>query len=160
MHAGGTGGLRSVGALITCCIPPPPRPLPHADAEDLAAAACRGEQPRGHIGLFPEFALFNHSCAPNAINFVVGRSMVVRAAEPIKAGDEVTISYLGRPQLTPVTRRMQALEEDYGFECDCRYPEVPHSARSGVGGAGLQGAQAGAARWPCCSALRRQDFRC
>lgn len=40
------------------------------------------------------------SCAPNAINYVLnGDTMVVRAATDVKAGDEVTISYMGRPQL-------------------------------------------------------------
>ncbi|GLC35445.1 hypothetical protein PLESTB_000206400 [Pleodorina starrii] len=89
------------------------------DAEDLAACECRGEQPRGHIGLWPEFALFNHSCAPNTINYVVGEAMVVRASRHIKAGEEVTICYLGRPQLLPVSRRISILAEDYGFECSC-----------------------------------------
>ncbi|GFR47403.1 hypothetical protein Agub_g9120 [Astrephomene gubernaculifera] len=89
------------------------------DAEDLAASACRGEEPRGHIGLWPEFALLNHSCAPNTVNFVVGGAMVVRAVRNIRAGEEVSISYLGRPQLLPFQRRMQALKEDYGFDCDC-----------------------------------------
>ncbi len=59
------------------------------DAEDLAACAVRGEAPRGHIGLWPEFSLFNHSCAPNAVNFVVGGAMVVRAVAPIREGQEV-----------------------------------------------------------------------
>ncbi|KAG2497109.1 hypothetical protein HYH03_004700 [Edaphochlamys debaryana] len=89
------------------------------DAEDLAACALRAEEPRGHIGLFPEFAMLNHSCAPNTVNYCVGDAMVVRAVAPIKAGQEVTICYLGRPQLLPFNRRMALLEEDYGFECDC-----------------------------------------
>ncbi|GIL64548.1 hypothetical protein Vafri_18447 [Volvox africanus] len=89
------------------------------DTEDLAACECRGEQPRGHIGLWPEFALFNHSCAPNTSNYVIGDSMVVRACRPIKTGEEVTICYLGRPQLLPFSRRISILSEDYGFECSC-----------------------------------------
>ncbi|EFJ50256.1 hypothetical protein VOLCADRAFT_104069 [Volvox carteri f. nagariensis] len=79
------------------------------DAEDLAACECRGEQPRGHIGLWPEFALLNHSCAPNTTNFVIGGSMVVRACRRIKAGEE----------LLPFNRRIGILSEDYGFECSC-----------------------------------------
>ena len=54
------------------------------------------------------------SCAPNAINYVLDDTMVVRAAGFISAGTEVTISYLGRPQLTPVEARIEALREDYG----------------------------------------------
>lgn len=32
---------------------------------------------------------------------------------------QVTISYLGRPQLAPVSARVQALDSMYGFECSC-----------------------------------------
>lgn len=39
------------------------------DHDDLASAAMRREQPRGHIGIWPEFAFLNHSCMPNAINY-------------------------------------------------------------------------------------------
>lgn len=35
------------------------------------------------------------------------------------AGEEVTISYLGRPQLAPAAERIAKLKEDYGFECGC-----------------------------------------
>ncbi|KAG2452349.1 hypothetical protein HYH02_003373 [Chlamydomonas schloesseri] len=89
------------------------------DAEDLAACAARGEEPRGHIGLWPEFAMLNHSCAPNTVNYVVAGSMVVRAVAPIAQGEEVTICYLGRPQLLPFNKRIAILSEDYGFECNC-----------------------------------------
>lgn len=42
------------------------------DAGDLAACASRGEAPTGHVGLWPEFALLNHSCSPNTVNYVIG----------------------------------------------------------------------------------------
>ncbi len=45
--------------------------------------------------------------------------MVVRAARAVPAGGEVTISYLGRPQLAPVEPRRLQLADLYGFECDC-----------------------------------------
>jgi len=45
--------------------------------------------------------------------------MTVRAAAPIRAGEEVTISYLGRPQLAPVGGRLARLKDDYGFGCSC-----------------------------------------
>lgn len=32
---------------------------------------------------------------------------------------QVTISYLGRPQLAPVGVRRVKLQEDYGFACSC-----------------------------------------
>lgn len=34
--------------------------------QDIALCALREEEPRGHIGLWPEAALINHSCVPNA----------------------------------------------------------------------------------------------
>jgi hypothetical protein len=55
--------------------------------EDLAAAAVRGaHMPHSHVGLWPAFALFNHSCVPNTVHYVVGESMVVRATEDVPAG--------------------------------------------------------------------------
>lgn len=56
--------------------------------EDLAAAAVRGARmPQSHVGLWPAFALFNHSCVPNTVHFVVGENMVVRATEDVPAGE-------------------------------------------------------------------------
>ncbi|KAG1662897.1 hypothetical protein FOA52_009680 [Chlamydomonas sp. UWO 241] len=87
---------------------------------DRAAAALRGEPVSAHIGVWPEFAMLNHSCSPNAINYALGsRALVVRAATHVAAGDEITISYLGRPQLVPVDARIELLREDYGFSCEC-----------------------------------------
>ena len=34
--------------------------------QDLALSALRDEDSQGHIGLWPEAALINHSCTPNA----------------------------------------------------------------------------------------------
>lgn len=56
--------------------------------EDLAAAAVRGaHMPHSHVGCWPAFSLYNHSCIPNTVHYVVGRSMVVRATEDIPAGE-------------------------------------------------------------------------
>ena len=56
---------------------PPPAGDNH---EDLALCELRGEQARGHIGVWGAFAMLNHSCAPNAINYVVDDAICVRAA--------------------------------------------------------------------------------
>ena len=86
---------------------------------DRAIAASREQAVTSHIGLWPEMSFINHSCAPNAINYVVGNTIIIRAAQDVAAGQEITISYLGRPQLDHVETRIDKLEEDYGFSCEC-----------------------------------------
>jgi SET and MYND domain-containing protein len=54
---------------------------------DRAAAACREVPAVGHVGLWPAFALLNHSCAPNTTHWVLGDLMVVRAVTDIAAGE-------------------------------------------------------------------------
>lgn len=51
----------------------------------------------GEVGIFlePTLAMTNHSCVPNAMVQFVGRKAVLRAETPIKAGDEIEISYTG-----------------------------------------------------------------
>ncbi|KAM5535476.1 hypothetical protein V8D89_010813 [Ganoderma adspersum] len=44
-------------------------------------------------GLYPLASLFNHSCGANAIWYCIGDVMIVRAAEPIAPGTEITIPY-------------------------------------------------------------------
>lgn len=83
----------------------------------LPLGACR----RATRSLPAEFSFFNHSCVPNCINWVLPgepRAMVVRAAASIPAGCEATISYLGAPQLLPLSGRQQALG-NFGFTCRC-----------------------------------------
>lgn len=56
-----------------------------------STSSAAAEEPAACVGLWPEFAMLNHSCAPNAINYPLhlagGRPyMVVRAARDIPAG--------------------------------------------------------------------------
>ncbi|PIL37354.1 transcription factor [Ganoderma sinense ZZ0214-1] len=44
-------------------------------------------------GLYPLASLFNHSCGANSIWYCIGDVMIVRAAEPIPSGAEITIPY-------------------------------------------------------------------
>ena len=46
-------------------------------------------QPEGFLGLWPEYALLNHSCMPNTTHVVVGGRLCLRAAHPILEGEEV-----------------------------------------------------------------------
>lgn len=54
----------------------------------------------GQAGIFlhPKLAMVNHSCVPNAAVSFSGRKAFLRAELPIKEGDEVTISYIGKSQ--------------------------------------------------------------
>ncbi len=54
--------------------------------DDLALCELRGEQARGHLGVWGAFAMCNHRCAPNSINHGVGDSMIVRAARQVRLG--------------------------------------------------------------------------
>jgi len=79
------------------------------DADDRCLAAT----------VSPIASFFNHSCAPNAsrsddVNGVVG----IRAAHPIRAGDEVTISYINNRHFNTAERRAE-LKSYYCFECTC-----------------------------------------
>jgi len=103
----------------------------------LAALAAADEPAAACVGVWPEFAMLNHSCAPNAINYPLhlsGRGlMVVRAARDIAAGDEVTISYVGADQLLPLRQRRRALKDAFAFECGCGRCAAEAAAYEGVG---------------------------
>lgn len=105
---------------------------PRSAVADLAAGSGSGEGEgpgneeveaedlgRGHLGLWPSFSMLNHSCLPNAINYVVGDRMLVFAARHVPKGHEVCINYLGRSSLRPVEERQAALSAAYLFACDC-----------------------------------------
>ena len=49
----------------------------------------------------------------------VGPRMVVRAAQRILPGQEVSVNYLGRGALAPAAERRAALAAHWGFECRC-----------------------------------------
>lgn len=74
--------------------------------------------PAAWCGLWGEYSKINHSCAPNAITYLVGHNMVVRAAKQIQPGDEITVSYIGASGLSLLpTRRTHLMR--YGFTCSC-----------------------------------------
>lgn len=52
----------------------------------------------GQTGVFlePTLAMMNHSCMPNAMVQVIGGKAILRAELPLKAGDEIEISYTGK----------------------------------------------------------------
>ncbi|KAG6917993.1 hypothetical protein DXG01_017003 [Tephrocybe rancida] len=77
-------------------------------------------------GVFDAISRANHSCAPNAAyKFnVPSFSLSLRAVRPIKAGEEITITYCH--QTKPKAQR-QAELLPYGFQCTCARCSDPSS---------------------------------
>ncbi len=78
----------------------------------------------GDAALFPDMARANHSCAPNA-DFVsrLGRGVQdLVATRDIKAGEEITISYLPAAKEGSDVRevRQDYMRQWYGFRCCCK----------------------------------------
>ncbi|EMD88542.1 hypothetical protein COCC4DRAFT_76733 [Bipolaris maydis ATCC 48331] len=70
-------------------------------------------------GLFPEIAMMNHDCRPNAAYFFDQDTMThyVHAIRPIYPGEEITITYINN-EVTRV-QRMGRLRTNWGFTCAC-----------------------------------------
>jgi SET and MYND domain-containing protein len=86
-------------------------------SEDSGASLLRELTPESVTGLWPEFALLNHSCAPNTVAVVIGQYLLLRAVAPVLAGEELSCSYLGQRGLAPVALRRAYLQGVYGFHC-------------------------------------------
>ena len=70
------------------------------------------------IGCYPRAALLNHSCEPNCIQrFDSQANIVIRAVCDIRAGTELTISYIDTGM--PTWHRQQELLKSYYFHCTC-----------------------------------------
>ena len=63
--------------------------------------------------VLPSFC--NHSCVPTANRITAGDIMVVRAAQHLKAGDEVTLGYVAVDE----PERREGLEKKWYFTCKC-----------------------------------------
>ena len=99
------------------------------DQEKLARNCCGLS--RGDVGIFFSFAKVNHSCRPNAVNLVDDDVMTLVALSDIKAGEEVTISYLmakdGHPDILldrdgrrASIRNMSSIYGVPGIDCLCK----------------------------------------
>ncbi|CAM9964393.1 unnamed protein product, partial [Phaeothamnion confervicola] len=71
-------------------------------------------------GIYPAAALLNHSCAPNCVLSWEPRTavLVVRTAAPVTPGEELCHAFVDAA--APTAARRMALQESYGFRCDCR----------------------------------------
>ncbi|XP_027015566.1 N-lysine methyltransferase SMYD2-A isoform X2 [Tachysurus fulvidraco] len=91
--------------------------------ELFAQVNCNGftieDEELSHLGsaVFPDVALMNHSCNPNAIVTYKGTVAEVRAVQKISPGDEIFNSYIDL--LYSTEDRKERLEQSYFFNCDC-----------------------------------------
>ncbi|KAH7398528.1 hypothetical protein BKA66DRAFT_592555 [Pyrenochaeta sp. MPI-SDFR-AT-0127] len=88
------------------------------------ALPCGPDSPIG--GVYPTICLVNHSCIPNAHHSWDSKAKqeTIYAIRPIKAGEEVTISYYcGRTSES----RHTFLKEAFGFDCNCHGCSRPPS---------------------------------
>ena len=91
-----------------------------APSSASAAAVATAASAASVTALWPAFALANHSCAPSASAAVFGPYLVLRAAQGMLPGDEVSVCYLGDERFAPVARRRSLLRRRHGFLCQCR----------------------------------------
>lgn len=72
-----------------------------------------------HYGAFPEVGKTNHDCRPNAAYYVDQSTLmhITTAVRPIKAGEEITITYLD--PLAPRADRQERAQSHWGFGCTC-----------------------------------------
>ena len=75
-----------------------------------------------YLTLFPTISRLNHSCQPNCNHYWSGTVFKVRAMKPVKAGEELTISYMSplqRADFHSRESRRKILHEEFGFDCNC-----------------------------------------
>ncbi|KAL5323991.1 hypothetical protein ACEPPN_008534 [Leptodophora sp. 'Broadleaf-Isolate-01'] len=72
-----------------------------------------------HFLLYPETALMNHDCRPNAMYYHDPATLIhaTFASRTIHPGEEITITYTNI--LEPRAQRQEALTQTWGFECKC-----------------------------------------
>ncbi|KAF5711077.1 SET domain-containing protein [Fusarium mundagurra] len=77
-------------------------------------------------GVYPTICLINHSCLPNSHNNWNSEAghETIHALRPIKAGEEITISYV---EGGPSNVRRPILKESFGFDCACSLCSLPPS---------------------------------
>ena len=68
-------------------------------------------------GLYLGYSGLDHSCAPNAVWFNVGKEMVVRTIEDVDNFSEIRISYFDERGKTE--ERKKFLKKVYFFDCTC-----------------------------------------
>lgn len=81
------------------------------------------------VGLYELPSYCNHSCVPSASKVFFGDVMVARANKTLKAGDEVTLSYLCATQ--SYEQRTAFIQRKWGSPCNCVLCKADRSDRAG-----------------------------
>ncbi|KAG2449236.1 hypothetical protein HYH02_005982 [Chlamydomonas schloesseri] len=119
---GDGSGARQLGSTNEGPVGPAEEASPQRGASSWGSTDCCAGDSSGFVGLWADFAMLNHSCCPNTINWSGGphSHMAVIATAPIVAGEEVSVCYFGRELLAPRSVRMEALQRTHNFTCACR----------------------------------------
>ena len=70
-------------------------------------------------GIFPFASLFNHSCFPNIDRITVDNKLAFFVKRPVKAGEQLFISYGMNSAVDHRDERQKKLLERFQFQCDC-----------------------------------------
>lgn len=64
------------------------------------------------------FSMFNHSCAPNLLQYFAGKQHLI-TIRPVKKGEQLFISYLGKRKQS-MQGRQEKLQSNWNFMCKCK----------------------------------------
>jgi hypothetical protein len=93
---------------LMCCV--------NCNAHTLYAREEWPLEPAG-TAMYLQGSAFNHSCRPNAEFYNVGTSLRARSVRPVRAGEEVSVSYV--PLTQSLAERRRGLSSQYNFTCTC-----------------------------------------
>ncbi|KAG5874147.1 hypothetical protein JTB14_029457 [Gonioctena quinquepunctata] len=70
-------------------------------------------------GAYSFLSLFNHSCSPNVVRHCYGSTIVLRAIQSIKKGEQCNDNYGYHHALMNKSERRNQLRKQYFFDCNC-----------------------------------------
>ena len=103
------------------CIPNPPGP--GVGSENWGVYRLQSTVPEQqslpqNAAIFCQAALINHSCMPNVEKRFIGDLILIRAARPIKKGEEILLNYAPE-SYKDIRERERSFRRTWQFSCDC-----------------------------------------
>eukprot|EP00667_Euglena_gracilis_P020548 EG_transcript_22256 len=92
-------------------------------------------------GLFPDAAMFNHSCAPNCtyeVDWDSDAAFTVRTTRAVGRGEELCLNYLANDTADYATRQA-TLYHGWQFQCDCARCTADRQRRKNGGTKSVKG---------------------